>query len=414
MAIAVVGAAFVGALCGAASAAFLELLTLATAFRIDHEIIIYALPLAGLLIGLLYHHYGASIRGGTNLVVDTLGGLHEATSTETAPTILPTRMAPMVLIGTVITHLFGGSAGREGTAVQIGASLGETVAHRIGASHTLRRQLLVAGIAGGFGSVFGTPIAGIIFALEIVVPGTLDATILLPAMVAAFVGDFTTRGLGIVHTAYPAVATLALSPLVIGKWLVFAAAVAATATVFVKLTHGIKHLGERYVTSMPLRLAIGGAIVVLMWKVIGTSEYLGLGVPTIVNAFHDPMMLPSYAFIVKLLFTAVTLGAGFIGGEVTPLFFIGATLGAVLASILSLPIALGAGVGLAAVFAAAANTPLALSIMAVELIGIGALPHVVIVCVIAAVLSGRHTIYPAQHRTRVSAGQNADRGSKQS
>ena len=414
MASAVIGAAFVGALCGVGSAGFLELLTLATTFRIDHEVIIYALPVAGVVIGLAYHHFGASIRGGTNLVVDTLGGLHEAHHTKAAPTILPARMAPMVLIGTVVTHLFGGSAGREGTAVQIGASLGDTVAHRIGASHALRRQLLVAGIAGGFGSVFGTPIAGMIFALEVVAPGTLDAGVLLPALVAAFVGDFTTRALGIVHTAYPQVASLALSPLIVAKWLVFAAAIAATATLFVKLTHGIKHLGERYITRLPLRLAIGGAIVVVMWKLIGTSDYLGLGVPTIVNAFHDPLTLPSYAFLAKLLFTAVTLGAGFIGGEVTPLFFIGATLGAVLASVLSLPIALGAGVGLAAVFAAAANTPVALSIMAVELVGIGALPHVVIVCVVAAVVSGRHTIYPAQHRTGVSGGQNSNPASNQS
>jgi H+/Cl- antiporter ClcA len=172
-------------------------------------------------------------------------------------------------------------------------------------------------------------------------------------------------------------------------------AVALVTAAFVELTHAIKKHGEKLVPRLPVRMFLGGLVVVLLWKVVGTSDYLGLGVPTIVRAFRDPS-LPVIAFAAKLVFTAVTLGAGFLGGEVTPLFFVGAALGSVLARWLGIPIELGAGVGLAAVFAAASNTPLALSIMAVELLGGNVFPHVVIVCVLAYLLSGHRSIYPAQ------------------
>ena len=157
----------------------------------------------------------------------------------------------------------------------------------------------------------------------------------------------------------------------------------------------IKRHGERLVPRLPLRMALGGLVVVALWQLLGTADYLGLGVPTIVRAFHDPH-LPVYAFALKLLFTAVTLGAGFLGGEVTPLFFVGAALGNALARALDLPLALGAGVGLAAVFAAASNAPLALTVMAVELLGGAVFPHAALVCALAYVMSGHRSIYPAQ------------------
>jgi chloride channel protein, CIC family len=166
-------------------------------------------------------------------------------------------------------------------------------------------------------------------------------------------------------------------------------------TAFIELTHFSKKLGERYVSRLPLRMFIGGLVIVGLWKLVGTSDYLGLGVPMIVRAFEDPHF-PVYAFALKLLFTAVTLSSGFLGGEVTPLFFVGAALGSVLGRLLGIPIELAAGVGLAAVFAAASNTPLALSIMAMELLGGPVFPHVAIVCVLAYVLAGHRSIYPAQ------------------
>ena len=376
----------VGVVCGAASALFLWLLERATAFRNAHELIVYALPVAGLVIGAIYERFGRCIKAGNNLVIDTI---HDE-----GPE-LPLRMAPMVLVGTVLTHLFGGSAGREGTAVQMGASLTDWVSHRLRVGKHVRRQLLAAGVAGGFGSVFGTPIAGTVFGLEFVVLGRIEYDALVPALVAALVGDMTTRALGIVHTPYPAAPHVPLTLPLLAKWLVFAAAVALVTAGFIELLHFIKKRAEARVPRLPFRMFLGGLVVVGLWKIVRTSDYLGLGVPTIVRSFEDPA-LPPYAFALKLVFTALTLGAGFLGGEVTPLFFVGAALGNVLARLLGLPLELGAGVGLAAVFAAASNAPLALSIMALELLGASVFPHVVIVCVLAYLLSGRRSIYPAQ------------------
>ncbi|MEZ4368572.1 MAG: chloride channel protein [Kofleriaceae bacterium] len=390
----IVVAAAVGVACGGASALFLWSLEQVTGLRTSHPHLVFALPAAGLVIGLAYARFGAPIRAGNSLVIDTIH--------DDGPEV-PLRMWPMVLGGTLATHLFGGSAGREGTAVQMGASMADFVAHRARLSRTLRRHLLIAGVAGGFGSVFGTPLAGAVFAMEFVVLGRLQYQALIPALVASVVGDLTTRGLGITHTAFPEVSHLDLSPTVVAAWLAFALAVAAACVVFIELTHGLARLGTRALPWAPARLAVGGAIVVAMWQLVGTDAYLGLGVPTIVRAFSDPD-LPTWAFAAKLAFTAVTLGAGFIGGEVTPLFFIGAALGGVLAPALGLPRDLGAGVGMAAVFAAAANAPLALSIMAVELLGVQVLPHVAIVCAVAYVAAGHRGIYGSQRLVRGKLG----------
>lgn len=386
--------AAVGIACGIASATFLYFLERATAFREQHEYLVYALPVAGLVIGAVYERWGKPIEGGNNLVLDAM---HEDSPQ------LPLRMGPMVLIGTVLTHVFGGSAGREGTAVQMGASLADAIAHRFRVDRAMRRQLLAAGIAGGFGSVFGTPVAGTVFGLEVIAIGALEYDALLPALVASLVGDFVTRSIGIVHTAYPQILHVDLTMGVLGKLCIMGVAMALATIAFVELTHRLKSALSSRVKRLPVRMFLGGLTVVVMWKLIGTSDYLGLGVPTILRAFSDPH-LPWFAFAAKLVFTVVTLAAGFLGGEVTPLFFVGATLGSVLARVLGLPIELGAGVGIAAVFGAGANTPLALSIMAVELLGASAFPHVLVVTVIAYLLAGHRGIYPAQRLLRRKHG----------
>jgi H+/Cl- antiporter ClcA len=384
----------VGLSCGGASALFLWLLARATSFRELHEYWVYALPLAGLVIGAIYERFGQSIKAGNNLIIDTIH--------DDGPEV-PLRMAPMVLLGTVLTHLFGGSAGREGTAVQMGASLADALAQRLKLDRRLRRQLLAAGAAGGFGSVFGTPLAGALFGLEFIVLGRIEYEALVPALVASVVGDLTTRSLGITHTLYPAALAVPLTPLLAAKWLLFAAAIAIVTVSFIELLHWLKRRGEGWVPRLPLRMFLGGIAVVAAWQLVGTSDYLGLGVPTIVRAFSDPS-LPPAAFALKLLFTVITLGAGFLGGEVTPLFFVGAALGNLLSRLLDIPLELGAGVGMAAVFAAASNTPLALSIMAMELLGAPIFPHVAIVCVLAYVLTGQRSIYSAQRLRSSKSG----------
>ena len=384
----------VGIVCGCASALFLALLERATSLRGQHEWLVYCLPLAGLLIGLAYERWGQPIRGGNNLIIDTI---HEGRAE------LPLRMAPMVLLGTVLTHVFGGSAGREGTAVQMGASLADWIAHRLRVRRETRLQLLAAGIAGGFGSVFGTPIAGTIFGLEVVCIGRIEYDALAPALVSALVGDYVTRALGIQHTAYPKLLPLELTPLVLVKLALIGVAMALATMAFVELTHRLRRVLEARLRKLAYRMFVGGLLVILLWKLVGTSDYLGLGVPLIERSFVDPG-LPELAFAAKIVFTAVTLASGFLGGEVTPLFVVGATLGSVLARWLALPLALGAGVGIAAVFGSAANTPLALSVMAVELLGSAAFPHVLIVTVTAYLLSGHRSIYPAQRILRRKQG----------
>ncbi len=379
--------ALVGVVCGCASAAFLLLLEFVTATRVADERWVWALPLGGLAIGLVYERFGARIRAGNNLIIDTI---HDG-----GPEV-PFRMAPMVLLGTVGAHLFGASVGREGTAVQMGASLADFLSHRLKLPRDLRVQLLSAGVAGGFGSVFGTPIAGAIFGLEFVRKGHLNYAALLPSLVAAVIGDFVTRALGVEHTHYQAAPSTPLTWELALKWLPFAVAIALTTVAFVELTHALKKHGEKWIPRLPMRMAAGGVVLVILWRVFG-SESLGLGVPTIVRAFEDPA-LPVYVFALKLVFTSLSIGSGFPGGEVTPLFFIGATLGSVLARVLGVPLELGAGVGLATVFAAASNTPIALSLMAVELLGANILPHVAIVAVVAFVLTGNRSIYASQLR----------------
>lgn len=389
-------ATLVGIVCGAASALFLTALDRCTHARESRPWLLYALPFAGLLMGAAYERLGAKVKGGNNLVIDTIH--------DDGPEI-PLRMAPLVLLGTLLTHLFGGSAGREGTAVQMGASLTDWISHRLGLDRATRRRLLAAGVAGGFGSVFGTPIAGAIFGLEFVVLGRIEYDALIPALVASLVGDLTTRALGVGHTAFPSAPQLALTPLIALKWAAFSVAIAAASATFIELTHAIKKHSEARLRSLSLRMFAGGLAVVALTQLAGTTMYSGLGVATIVRAFTDPT-LPSYAFALKLLFTAVTIGAGFLGGEVTPLFFVGATLGATLAKALGLPIALGAGVGMAALFGAAANAPIALALMAVELMGAHSLPHVLIVCVLSYALSGHRSIYPSQRLLRGKLGQD--------
>ena len=383
-------AVLAGVVCGVSAALFLFLLDRATEVRVAHEGLVFALPVAGLLLGTVYERWGARVKGGNNLVIDTVhdGGPH-----------IPLRMAPLVLFGTIVTHLFGGSAGREGTAVQMGASLSDAIAHRVKVSARTRRDLLLAGIAGGFGAVFGTPFAGALFAMEVVTLGRIEFASLVPVLIAAAVGDWVTRHLGIVHTLYPHVSAPLFQASILWKLAVIGVASAAASAFFIELTHAIKRWSERAIPRLPFRMALGGLGVIVMWKVIGTSDYLGLGVPTILRAFSDPT-LPNYAFLAKLTFTALTLGVGFIGGEVTPLFFVGAALGSVTARWLQMPIDLGAAVGLAAVFGASANAPLSLSLMVGELVGLEVVPYVLVATMIAHRMSGHRSIYPSQRIAR--------------
>lgn len=375
----------VGALAGSASALFLWLLKWATETRETHLVLIAFLPIAGFGMSWIYLRLGRSIEGGANLILDEI---HDPQAT------VPLRMAPLILLTTVGTHLFGGSAGREGTAIQMGGSLADQLSWRLGLKAKSRRLLLMAGISAGFASVFGTPLAGAVFGLEVLAIGSMSYEALLPCFISAWIGHQTTLAWGIHHDPYGVLVAPALG-LIPGAATVFAGACfGVTGFLFATTTHRISGFLKRIVPFAPARSFIGGAAVAAAVWAIGTTRYIGLGIPVIQESFQGSTPLRDFA--AKFLFTAVTLGSGFKGGEVTPLFFIGATLGNALSWILPLPLPLLAGMGFVAVFAGAANTPLATTLMAIELFGSQAGIYCGMACVVSYVFSGHSGIYPSQ------------------
>ncbi|WP_232326030.1 voltage-gated chloride channel family protein [Spirosoma montaniterrae] len=370
---------------GSASAFFLVSLDWVTSWREANSWVIALLPVGGFLIGLLYHYVGSSVEGGNNLLLDNI---------HRPATRIRFRMAPLVLAGTLGTHLFGGSAGREGTALQMGGAIADQFTALFRLRPRDRRLVLIAGISAGFGAVFGTPLAGAVFGLEVFLIGRISYEAILPAFGAALGADYVTRWWQVGHTHYHIDTVPPLTP----EYAFYAAlagvAFGGCAIVFGKLTHVTSLTFKRWIAFPPLRPLVGGAVVAGFVWVIGTTRYIGLGIPVIVQAFEQPLPPPDFAM--KLLFTALTLGAGFKGGEVTPLFFMGATLGNALACWIPLPIALLAGMGFVAVFAGAANTPLACILMALELFGVACGPYVAIACIMAYLCSGHRGIYGSQ------------------
>lgn len=381
-------------LAGSASALLLFALEWATATRTSHRWLVWLLPVAGFGAGWIYLHYGKSVEGGNNQLIAEINQAMRPTQPQQAMQPIPLRMAPLVLGGTVVSHLFGASVGREGTALQMGGALAEQVARLFRLTPQRRAMLLTAGISAGFASVFGTPLAGAVFALEVLAIGRLRHESLLACLIAAVCADQVGLLWGAQHTHYAVAALPAIS--VRGLLMVAVAGLlfGLTARLFSYATGVLSGVMQQRVKYAPLRPFLGGCIVALAAMLLGDERYLGLGIPTIVDAFAHP--LAWYDFAVKLAYTALSLGSGFKGGEVTPLFYIGATLGNALAPLLQMPLPLMAGIGFVAVFAGAANTPLASTLMAMEMFGADIGVYAALACVVAYLVSGTSGIYHAQ------------------
>ncbi|MCL3778927.1 chloride channel protein [Prolixibacteraceae bacterium JC049] len=375
----------VGLLAGSASAILLHSLEWATNWRESHLWIIWLLPIGGLIIGLMYHYLGESVVKGNNQLLEEF---HKPKK------VIPLRMAPLVFLGTVLTHFFGGSAGREGTAVQMGGAIADQFSKYFKLNKSDRKILLIIGISAGFASVFGTPLAGTVFALEVLVIGKMRYDALIPSLMSAVVANYTTHLWHAHHTVYnvPFVPEMNITTIL---WAAIAGLCFGLAgMLFSKSTHFWGSLFKKSFSYAPLRPVIGGVVIAVAVYLLGTTKYIGLGVPTIVDAFSAD--LNWYDFLLKILFTSFTLGAGFKGGEVTPLFYIGATLGNCLAFFIPLPMALLAGMGFVAVFSGATNTPIACTLMGIELFGAEGGVFIAIACVTAYAFSGHTGIYSAQ------------------
>ena len=354
----------------------------ATAIRGAHPWILYLLPVGGLAIVGLYklcHLEGK----GTNAIIESV---HFGES-------VPILLVPVIFVSTVITHLCGGSAGREGAALQIGGGIG----YRAGTLlHLGEKDLPLAtlcGMSGVFAALFGTPLTATIFALEVISVGVLYYAGLLPCFTASLTGYYIALVMGVEPTRFT-VAMPALEWGTLGLTALLAVGCALVSILFCRGLHITEHAAACWMKNGFVRAAVGGAVIVLATVLLGTTDYNGAGMDVIERAMTG--QADNWAWLWKLAFTAVTIGCGFKGGEVVPSFFVGATFGCVFGGLLGLPPAFAAAVGLVAVFCGAVNCPIASVILSVELFGAGGMAYFAAACAISYLLSGYCGLYSSQ------------------
>ena len=372
-----------GLLCGVLGSAFHVAVEEATAFRMAHPWVLYTLPAAGLLAVGIYKFTGTEGQGTNNVIDEVQSGRG------ISPALLPA-----IFFATFVTHLAGGSAGREGAALQMGGAIGFNTGRLLRLDDKDLRMATMTGMAAFFSALFGTPLAATIFAMAVISVGLLYHAAFIPCFVASLTAYGISLLLGVAPTRF-AVLAPAVSVEMLLRVAVLAALAAMISVLFCATLHTAEHLFHRYFRSAWLRAFCGGALLLVLTLLLRTTDYNGAGMDVITAAVEEGRAAP-LAFLLKILFTAITLGSGFKGGEVVPSFFVGAAFGCVLGPLLGIPAGFAAAIGLVSVFCGAVNCPIASMFLSVELFGAGGLLYFALACGLSYVLSGYSGIYSSQ------------------
>ena len=386
-------AVFIGLLCGAVGALFAMAVEWATETRTAHGWLLYLLPLGGWCIAGLYRLLRLPLSVGTDEIITTVRTQGR----------VPVQMAPAIFLSTTLTHLLGGSAGREGAALQLGGSIGAAVGDLTHPKEDSRRIFELCGMAALFSALFGTPLTAAIFVLEIIEVGRLNYRALLPCIASAVTAQLTARALGAPLDRFPLAAGLqAITPLSVVQAAGLGVACALTAILFCVAMHIASRSLRRLIPNNYLRVLAGGAAVIVLTLLLGTRDYNGGGMGVIENALSG-YAFPA-AFLLKIVMTAITLGSGYKGGEIVPSFFVGATMGCAAASLLGFSPAVGAAVGMVGVFCGVTNAPVAAIMLSVELFGREYLPLFGVAAAVSFMLSGHFSLYHAQRFAQPKLG----------
>lgn len=380
----VIGTA-IGLIVGVVGSIFSHALTFANHFRAQYPQVILALPLGGLLIVFLYRFFKNTGDKGTNMVITSIHSSND----------IPFKMAPLIFISTVITHLCGGSAGREGAAIQIGGSIANRLGKMIRLNEDDQHIIIMCGMSAGFSALFGTPMAAAIFSLEVVCIGIMQYSALVPCVTAAMIAHFVADFFKVLPETFVVAEVPEMTAVNFLKMIPFAVLVGGVSIGFCIILHTAERMYKKYLKNPFIRIFVAGCIVILLTMILRTDFYLGSGMNIIEHIF-EMGDTEGYTFLLKMVFTALTLGAGFKGGEIVPSFCIGAAFGCVTAFLLGLPTALVAACGMVGVFCGVTNCPLTSLLIAFELFGFEGMPYYLITIAVSYRISGYYGLYRGQ------------------
>lgn len=373
-----------GAVIGVIGAAFYILMQKAIDFRTEYYFIILFLPFAGLAIIALYHLMHEGGNQGTNLVLASIHSNKE----------IPVKLTPLIFISTIVTHLFGGSAGREGAALQLGGSIGNFLGRFFKFDDNDRRVVIMCGMSAAFSAVFGTPIAAALFSMEVVSVGIMHYSALVPCAIASLVSSAVAVRLGTVPERYEVLDIVDFSFITGAETIVLAILCAGISVLFCILLHQTEKQLKLRIPNPYIRVFAGGLFIVLLTYVLGTGDYNSTGSQVIEHAINGKAK--PEAFILKMIFTAVTLGCGFKGGEIVPSFFIGSTFGCLFGTLLGFSPSLCASIGMVSVFCGVTNCPITSLVIGIELFGTEGIPYYLLAIAVSYMLSGYYGLYHSQ------------------